>query len=627
MADVRYEKLDRIREDIKRDKAKVVKLQEQIYSLLERRIAETLITNLRPDDLQYSPVTGAMVLPVINVYFALINNGLIDIDKIAESDTVAARTVYSLFSSKKAQVVELIRSELNSSTPFNSLTSDMQEYIRRVRTILLDSDIMNRDRISSSDELSKKWSSGGISFREYLSGAINNEWVNINNLDVSTEYPTIDEVTDSINEVILEAIESDLEFNRLIYKGLIYSKIISPKYLCMLLMEQNAIDFTESEYVAIANGASTYDFIYSKIASVTIKPSDLALDPCSGSCVLENPNSGDILALVSYPSYDNNRFSGSIDSEYYKELLNDKSTPLVCRATQTKIAPGSTFKPLTAVAALTEGVVGPRETVNCTGIFESLTPNIKCWVHPGQHGPVDTEAALQGSCNVFFCEMGYRLSITPSGTLNLAYGLSRLKKYADLVGLSTKSGIQISETTPKMSDTNPAASSMGQGTNAYTSLNLARYVSTISNKGTCYNSNLVSRIVDGEGKVIMQSEPVIASTLDEVTDVTWNTVHNGMRRVILNGPFNDITKDLPNDVYGKSGTAQENKNKADHACYIMFTKDKDGNADIATTVVLPYGYTASNAGIMTYYSLCAYYGVDAPKSVIFDETATLVITR
>ena len=98
--------------------------------------------------------------------------------------------------------------------------------------------------------------------------------------------------------------------------------------------------------------------------------------------------------------------------------------------------------------------------------------------------------------------MGYRLSITPSGTLNLDYGLSRLKKYAELLGLATKSGIQIPETTPRPSDYNSAASAMGQGTNAYTSLNLARYVSTIANKGTVYNSNLITKITDSDKNIL-----------------------------------------------------------------------------------------------------------------------------
>lgn len=604
-----------------------VKLQEKIYNLLERRLAETLITNIVEGDETNAGLSGDIVMPVTRVYFAFIDNNMIDMDKIAESDTEAAKNVYSVFSSRKAEILGTILAEMQNGTPYNDLSDDMKEYIKRIRTLLIEKDILSKDKISSEDELSKKWSEGTISLKEYLEGAISSEWININNLDVSTEYPTTDEVIAVINELVMKEITKDSELNKLIYKELILNRTIPGRLMCMILMEQDAVKHTDSEYLAISNGASPYEFVKNKISSLEITPAQLALDPCSGSCVMEDPNTGNIIALVSYPSYDINLFSGTIDSTYYKSLLNDKSTPLVNRATHTRIAPGSTFKPLTAVAALTEGIITSNDTIYCKGIFDSITPNIKCWNYPNEHGPLATEEALQRSCNVYFCELGYRLSFTSDGSLSFDYGLSRLKKYAEMLGLATKTGIQIQEAAPRASDYNPASSAIGQGTNAYTSLNLARYVSTIANRGTVYNSNLIGKITDSDGNVIKEFTPDVANKADSVSDATWTTVQNGMARVISEGAISMLTNRLPVKVCGKSGTAQEDKKRGNHACYVMFSQNDQGQADVVATVMLPYAYAASNAGIMAYYAMASYYDTEIPSSVYFDVNTNFIINE
>ena len=93
---------------------------------------------------------------------------------------------------------------------------------------------------------------------------------------------------------------------------------------------------------------SAYNFMYEKIRNIEITPAQLALDPCSGSVVITDPETGQVRAMVSYPSYDNNRLANGIDSDYYASLNSDKSSPMLNRATQTRTAPGSTFKPVSA---------------------------------------------------------------------------------------------------------------------------------------------------------------------------------------------------------------------------------------------------------------------------------------
>ena len=603
-----------------------IDLQEKVYKLLERRLAEIVVSYLTQSDSPFKD-DGQILIPIKDVYFALINNNVIDIDKIASSDTAAAQTTYSLFSTQKNTVLAAINADLASGdTAYGAQTDDMKSYLKLVRRILIDDGILNSDKISASDDLSKQWAAGSISLRQYLEGAINNQWVNIYNLDISSDYPTTEEVLASVIDYASDAIAKSTDFDKLIYEYLIDNHILSGREVCLILMEQGAVEYTESEYVNIVNGGSTFDFLETKIANLDITPAQLALDPCSGSCVVEDPNSGSILAMVSYPSYDINYFSGSIDADYYNKLLNDKSTPLVNRATQTKIAPGSTFKPLIAVAGLAEGVITPNDTVYCDGIYDKITPNIKCWVHPGKHGSVNTESALEHSCNEYFCEIGYRLCFTPGGEMSFEYGLSREKKYAELLGLGTKTGIQLPESTPQISDYNAVASAIGQGTNAYTSLNLARYVSTLANFGTVYNSSIVSRISDSDGSNVQFIEPTVANTVD-IDPSIWTTVRNGMKRVITEGVMNPLTSNLPVTIYGKSGTAQEDKTRGDHACYIMYSTDDDGNAELATAVMIPYGHSATHAGVMAYYAMASYYDYELPSSIIFNTSGGFDITE
>ena len=130
----------------------------------------------------------------------------------------------------------------------------------------------------------------------------------------------------------------------------------------------------------------------------------LALDPCSGSIVITDVKTGEVRALVSYPSYDNNRLANGIDAEYYASLVNDKTNPLYNRATQQKTAPGSTYKPLVSVAGMEEGYIDAYSIIDTRGIFTTISPPAKCWHYPSSHGKINVQTAIGVSCNYFFYE-------------------------------------------------------------------------------------------------------------------------------------------------------------------------------------------------------------------------------
>ncbi len=100
-----------------------------------------------------------------------------------------------------------------------------------------------------------------------------------------------------------------------------------------------------------------------------------------------------------------------------------------------------------------------------------------------------------------------------------------------------------------------------------------------------------------------------------------------MERVITKGVMNPLTSNLPVTIYGKSGTAQEDKTRGDHACYIMYSTDDDGNAELATAVMIPYGHSATHAGVMAYYAMASYYDYELPSSIIFNTSGGFDITE
>ena len=605
-----------------------VKLTQKIYDLLERRLAEILVARIvNSNSDRISTAEGDLVvIPIRDVYFALFDNNTLSIDELAKNHSDgASASVYDAFSSKKEQITAAVIDELyNTATVYSALSEEMQEYIKNIRTILLNGSILNRDMISSTDPLSVSWTNGELSLREYLYNAIANDWVNIYNLDVDDEYPTMDEVLDAMLSYAMEELEYNDDYDKLLMKYLVQSGQVSGTQVCMLLMEQSCVPYTPEDYESVSRGASPYDYLIEQIKSLNITPAMLALDPCSGAVVLEDAGSGEIIAMVTYPSYDINNFSGSIDSDYYAGLLADKSTPLVNRATQTRIAPGSTFKIATAIAGLMEGVITVDEQITDTGIFDKVTPPLRCWIYPGNHGSINVKQAIGFSCNYYFCEVGYRLSTESDGSLNAEKGLSVLKNYAEQLGLATKTGIQISEAAPNASSVSVIASTIGQGNHAYTALNLARYTSTIGNGGTVYNSSIISKVVDNNGDVIELFSPVVANEV-ELDSSVWDAVYEGGRNVILQSPVGTqlFEKYLPVKVGGKSGTAEENKNRGSHANYITWAPYD--NAEVAVAVMIPNGYAAVNAGIMSFYTLSAYYDSYIPSEIYADAEGFLTI--
>ena len=316
-------------------------------------------------------------------------------------------------------------------------------------------------------------------------------------------------------------------------------------------------------------------------------------------------NTGEVRALVTYPSYDNNRMSGSVDPTYFAKLQSDLSNPLYNNATQASKAPGSTFKPITVIAAMEEGVANTLESFVCTGIYENIDLPLRCWIYPGRHNAETLVEGIQNSCNYVMAELAHRLSTQEDGTYSPEKGLELLKKYATMFGLDHTSGVELPEVAPHISDTDPERSSIGQGTNSFSNVQLARYVAAVANRGTVFELSLLDKRTDSDGNLLEDYTPAVHAELN-ISEETWNTVHEGMRRVITNSSTQRIFANLPVSVAGKTGTAEENKNRGNHAFFVSFAPYE--NPEIAVTVNIPYGYTSANAATLGERVYEYYYG-------------------
>jgi penicillin-binding protein 2 len=240
-----------------------------------------------------------------------------------------------------------------------------------------------------------------------------------------------------------------------------------------------------------------------------------------------------------------------------------------------------------------EGVIGVNDVIKTTGYFDKTETPAKCWIYPSAHGTIGISKAIEVSCNYFFYELGYRMASKETGTYSDIVGVETLQKYAAMFGLDANSGIELPESSPSISDADAIRSAIGQGTHNYTATQLARYVTTVANGGTCYDLSLVSHITDVNGNVTYENEHNIYNTVD-ISDDEWNAVKQGMRQVVSVHTSSDaLINQIDVAVAGKTGTAQQSETRPNHALFISFAPYEA--PEVSVTCVIPFGYSSGNA--------------------------------
>ena len=300
-------------------------------------------------------------------------------------------------------------------------------------------------------------------------------------------------------------------------------------------------------------------------------------DADAGGITAIDPNSGEVLVLASYPTYNLTTFN-----QDYDELNKNTITPWRNRALSA-YTPGSVFKVGMVAAGINTGTVSSSTSFICDGA-DPVYGN-KCWIHPGRHGDVNAAYALQVSCNCYFYELGPLL------------GIDEMNKYCTLYGLGQPTGIEIREETgilagPEFSskfgsvwqERDTVMAAIGQSDNMFNPLQISGYISTILNGGNRYSAHLLKEVKSFEGDVIYSSDIILLNRVDLSQSAT-STVKRGMKQMVQYDSVASIyMKNIPVTVGGKTGTAQRGSGKNDNRFFVCAAPYND--PDIVITVII-----------------------------------------
>lgn len=315
-------------------------------------------------------------------------------------------------------------------------------------------------------------------------------------------------------------------------------------------------------------------------------------DANAGAVVAIDLNSGEILAIASYPTYDPVRYN--LD---YNELLRADGNPIFNRALNGIYEPGSTFKLVSAVAGLEEGQITPTETMETKGRYRYLGHNFDCNIFRssgGNHGTINVSQALRDSCNYYFYEVAKRT------------GIEAIDFYAQSFGLGEYTGIELAEEKGKLAGPEERKASgrewypgdvlqaaIGQSDNLFTPLQIANYVATVANGGTNYKAHLLKAVKSNtEQEITLEVQPEVRHKV-EIKPENLTAVLNGMGLVTAEGGTASGTfADFPVKTGGKTGSAQVSRGSA-NGIYVGFAPFDD--PQIAVAVVVEHG--ASGSGV------------------------------
>ena len=340
------------------------------------------------------------------------------------------------------------------------------------------------------------------------------------------------------------------------------------------------------------------------------------------ACVVLDVKNSDVLACASYPTFDLANYGAD-----YNENLENPLKPLFNRALQGTYAPGSTFKMVTGIAGLEEGIVTPTTQIRDEGqyTYYGVPPYPKCWIYRqkgGTHGLQNVSQAIENSCNYYFFEVGRQL------------GIERIADYASRFGLGQKTGIELDEKAGVMAGPEYTKSmggnwyegstlsvAIGQESSQFTPIQLANYIATLVNGGTRNATHLLKEVKSSDfSQILYTYEPQVLSTID-IQEKNLEAVKKGMLALTTEGSVRKYFQGLPFQVGAKTGSAQVSAQTESNAVFVCFAPYDD--PEIAVAMVVEHGGSGSELGAMAADILDYYFSANETRDEPLTEN-TLV---
>ena len=324
----------------------------------------------------------------------------------------------------------------------------------------------------------------------------------------------------------------------------------------------------------------------------------------AGAVVVIDVKTGGVLAASNYPSFDQNLYAAQ-----YNEYSADENMPLFNRALQGLYTPGSTYKPSVAVAGLDTGLLNRNSTVNCTRVYtyyKDYRP--RCAQHGHGNGPIDVINAIKWSCNIFFYDVGRRLTSDVYDA------------YAYKLGLGQRTGVEVSEALGHLTTKNDSnytesldiQAAIGQGNTAVTPIQLATYAATLANRGTRYRTHFVKAILDSNtGETLQETQPEVMDVVEDKGE-TFDLVREGMKGVAQTIP---ALAAYPYTIACKTGSPQRSEGYYVGSTYKHYTNaamiayGPAEDPEIAIGVVVEYGGAGTRTGQLVADIFNAYYAM------------------
>ena len=377
-------------------------------------------------------------------------------------------------------------------------------------------------------------------------------------------------------------------------------------YLTLDIGLQEAAENALNSYIVTENDIRVKE--NEEIETYGGDPEDIKQLITGGSAVVVQVDTGEPLAIASWPGYELTDFMS-----HYAELLTAENSPMFNRALQGTYAPGSTFKPCTAIAGLTEEKIDTGTEIECTGVFDKYADSgyaPHCWIYgQGAHGSLNVSGGITNSCNCFFYTVGDYLQI------------SLMAKYARLFGLGEHTGIELAEDVGIMTSDQlyqarygrdvyageTIAAAIGQAESQFTPLQLAEYCASVANGGTRHSAAILKSVHSYDfSETVYEREAEVLSVV-ETEQEYWDAVHLGMRGVVADpmvGACYLLFRDSPYTLAAKTGTAQIGEGRTNNAVFICYAPYE--NPEIAMAVAVEHGNAGASVAtiardILDYY--------------------------